>query len=262
MQRNHNTREDFLKLGLGLLLAAGCAIQPAHSDDITFRILFDHSVKLPSDLQMNAWIKVKSSGHDYERRISFRVPTPGKRETTQFDCTKSSLFFTAEVTNILYELDALDAEKECQQGEISFLFHEKKYSKYLAKAIEGYSLNEIKSAPFSTYQANLTDAMKNNNVAAALINSSQLYGSLSGAGYKKIAEPYRALNLDLAKKVLVSTGFLEPGAGGLFYNLSQKKYVLDDDSVNSIKQFQSNKKLIANGKVDWKTMNLLGSITK
>jgi hypothetical protein len=112
------------------------------------------------------------------------------------------------------------------------------------------------------YQVGLKNALQTNDTSVALVKSSQLYDSLLQAGYKQDAEPYRILNLDLAKTKLKSIGMLKPGSGGLFFDPSQKKFVLDDNSIDLIKEFQAKKNLVADGKLNWKTMMSLGKVNQ
>jgi hypothetical protein len=214
---------------------------------------------------MLGFIKRRMPGEKiYEKKLSFLVPHPGSENTDKFKCSQPGIFFTAEVTNILYELDELEAEQQCHAGEITFVFREKQYAEILRKATEG-------SLPFSgstvagdivKYHIDLKNALETEDSSAALIKSSQLYDSLLQAGYKQVAEPYRILNLDLAKTKLKSVGMLKPYSGDLFFDPMQKKYVLDDNSIALIKEFQSDKNLVADGKLNWRTMELLGKVNQ
>lgn len=239
-------------------VVVGC--NNANSESITFKIVFDDSIKITPNMKMLGWIKMKSPGQKYERQLSFQVPTPGATNTNQFKCSQPGIFFSAELNDITYELDEFDKEKTCRAGEIAFKFHEKQYASALRRALSesSNSANFPRGTIFADSQAELKQAIDAQDAVTSLTKSAELYNQILQVGGKAKAEPYRILNLDLAQAALKSTGTLDPGAKGLVFDPSQKKLVLDNNSVASIKIFQAKNNLIANGKLDWQTMQFLG----
>jgi len=212
---------------------------------------------------MLGWIKIKKPGESkFDRAISFMVPDPGQLHTKAFKCSEPGILFSAEVTNIIYEIDELDAEKSCGAGDIAFVFHEKSYADSLRKALANITTDTgpLNAAAFISYKEDLNSALEMHNVAAALTKSSELYNALLAAGAPKAeADPYRILSLDLAQTSLKSAGVLAPGVRGLTFDPEQKKIVLDNVSVKSIRAFQSTNNLSATGNLNWNTMKRLQS---
>jgi hypothetical protein len=245
----------------GTLSIAGPTVVKA--ENITFRISFAKSVKLPPDTRMVGIISMKKLGQKYETAATFIVPNPGVERTNQIKCSEPGIFFTAEVRNIIYELDELVPEKKCQSGEIPFVFREKKHAAFLKAALKENAVpTTAPQIPVNVagYATDLRIAVQNKDTTTALVTSSQLNYALSKAGYKTLAEPYRVMNLDLAKTKLISAGKLEPGSEALYYDPLQKKYVLDDRTVELIKNFQKEQRLTADGKLGWDTIKMLGKV--
>jgi hypothetical protein len=261
-------RQGLRQFGAFLIALTGAMAAfgpPAAAEDITFKIAFDNSVKIPSDMRMLGWIKMKMPGQKYERTVSFQVPTPGQIHTKTFKCSKPGILFSAELTNILYEIDDLDSEKSCSAGEMTFVFHEKRYADSLRKALAELTTNTgtFRNAELASYKDELGAALESQNIATAMTKSSELYNALLAAGAPPSrAEPYRILSLDLGQSILKTAGFLDPGTKALTFDPRQKKLVLDNKSVTSIRHFQSTNNLTADGNLNWSTMRHLGEAVR
>jgi hypothetical protein len=201
------------------------------------------------------------------------LPLPGYI-VKKIDCEKET-YFTAVVFNVLYELKVEDREKKCGQREFVFNFVAKKYGVELEKAINNQfaniELGTSGGASFSYFVrkyeggsgalfgpygpvASLKDTIEKGDIELSLKQSSEMYSGLKAAGFHTVAEQYRLLNLDLAKSAVTGKSH------GLFYDPFQKKYVLDEDTVTMIKEFQTKKNLQASGNVDWPTMTYIGKM--
>lgn len=252
-----------LKCALFGIAIITTAITSVKAEEITFRISFHPSATLPQGTPLTGLIKMKTPDRKYYEILTIEIPNPGQKRTSEINCTGLGKFFTAALKNNMdYRLEEAAAERKCQAGEINFEFLEKTHAGLLRRAVHGY--DTLRSLPDSTIllklQGELTMAIENDQIAVAFKTSTELRDTLAASGHNREAEAYRVLSLDLANEWFKSIGIMQVGAIGLVYDKSQKKFVLDDQAVNLIKQFQSEQNLVADGKLNWPTITALGKM--
>jgi hypothetical protein len=182
------------------------------------------------------------------------VATTSDKRLPNMKCEPPGIVFRAFSYDQTYFLEATEMIKSCVIGEIVFRFRRKDYALLLEEALSDKSeALKLASANAKNLHGSVVTALTNYNYAAAATNSMLLYDTIEKELGSDAAEPFRVLATDVGASQIAKT---QP----LIFDLKQKKYVLSNDSVKAVMQFQKAKGLSATGNLDWYTAEKLPNL--
>lgn len=260
----HRRRVAMTPVLLAALLSTGVA-SPARTEEITFKIAFHDSVKLPDGMKAKAYIMMKTLDTRWQHLGTADLPKPGTYKTDKIVCDKPGIFFTANISDILYQIDEINLQQECRGGEIVFLFSLKQYAGILQTAAASLTTgtpntNLIEGRfrePSEDGERDLTWMLGADNTATASVVATELAEQARRSGAATLAQAYRVLGLDLAASAL---RFVTGTDTNLAFDPAQGKFVLSQDTVGAIRELQKSQNLKADGKLNWSTLKTLQAI--